>query len=178
MLFSGGLDSAALTHFYLGQNSVVKTLFVRFGQPAEKMERHAAKKLATYFDVQLFEVNFKGLLPKKTGLIQARNLFLVSAGLMEMPESASILALGIHSGTAYPDCSPRFARYVENVIDLYSGGTVQLGVPFLNWNKQQIIEYALSHDLPISKTYSCESGMKTPCGKCLSCRDREFLNAR
>ena len=177
MLFSGGLDSAALTRFYLDQNSIVKTLFVRFGQPAEKLERQAANELSAYFDVQLFEAHFKGHLPKKPGLIQARNLFLISVGLMEMSKSASILALGIHSGTAYPDCSPRFARQVENVIDLYSGGTIQLGVPFLQWSKQQIIEYSLEHDIPISKTYSCESGGKTPCGKCLSCRDREFLDA-
>ena len=176
VLFSGGLDSSALTHFYLNQNSIVKALFVRFGQPAERLELQAARQLSAYFDVELFEVQFRGILEKNSGLIQARNLFLIAVGLMEMPTSASVLALGIHSGTAYPDCSPRFARQIENVIALYSGGAIQLGVPFLKWNKQQIINYSLENNIPVSKTYSCEKGKKLPCGKCLSCRDREHLD--
>lgn len=42
-------------------------------------------------------------------------------------------------------------------------------------NKIEVWEYAKSKRVPINLTYSCELGLKQPCGKCPSCKDLIIL---
>ena len=55
--------------------------------------------------------------PKPPGLIQGRNAFLLLAGLLEAPPTVTALALGVHSGTEYADCTPRFIGSMQSVFD-------------------------------------------------------------
>jgi 7-cyano-7-deazaguanine synthase len=79
-----------------------------------------------------------------------------------------VIGIGIHAGTEYPDCSPAFVDAMQRLLDVYSGGEVQLDAPFLSWSKPEIWEYARRLGVPLDATYSCEFGPR-PCGQCLSC---------
>jgi 7-cyano-7-deazaguanine synthase len=87
-----------------------------------------------------------------------------------------VIAIGIHSGLPYYDCGEGFVAAVQAIVDGYSAGSLKIGAPFLEWDKPTIWAFCKKHKIPIHLTYSCEKGGRAPCGKCLSCKDREALN--
>jgi 7-cyano-7-deazaguanine synthase len=86
-----------------------------------------------------------------------------------------MVAIGIHSGTEYRDCSDYFLRQVQSSFDVYTEGRIFISAPFLHWTKKEICEYCRTMKVPFELTYSCEAGHDQPCGQCLSCIDRGFL---
>lgn len=177
VLLSGGIDSTACAAFYLELGFLVHGLFVDYGQAAVQPEVKAAKAIAAHYNISLVMLRWHGQREKREGLVLGRNAFLIFGALMEVPENVSILATGVHSGTDYFDCSPSFVKSAQSLIDMYTGGALQLGVPFLNWSKGDIWSFCKSQQVPVELTYSCERGEAQPCGKCLSCRDLEALYA-
>jgi 7-cyano-7-deazaguanine synthase len=176
VLLSGGIDSSACVHYFRDQGSVVHALNVDYGQKAARAERKSARSIAGYFGVEFHEVACKGIGTYGPGVVPNRNALLLSLAAMRLGRIGGIAAIGIHDGTAYGDCSGAFLRAYRRVVDLSSDGRTQLAAPFLTWNKADIIAYASSSNLPFHLTYSCELGTRAPCGKCLSCKDREVLS--
>ncbi len=177
ILLSGGIDSTACLAFYQEQGFSVQGTFIEYGQLASQRESSAAQAIADYFGVRLLHLKWGGQRQKESGLIQGRNAFLLLGALMEMTEEISILGIGIHSGTRYLDCEPQFIVRMQSIFDIYTGGRVQIGTPFLKWTKHDIWAYCRSKKMPLELTYSCELGLDQPCGKCLSCHDLEVLYA-
>ena len=177
VLLSGGIDSAACLDFYLDLGRTPCALFVDYGQLAAQPELRAALAVADYYSVPIMCLRCEGASSKSTGLISGRNAFLVSAALLECPKSVKVIAAGIHSGTDYSDCSGNFVDKMQAVLDVYDEAGMQFAAPFLDWNKAHLIKYCLMRDVPLELTYSCERGFP-PCGKCLSCKDRDGLDAR
>jgi 7-cyano-7-deazaguanine synthase len=177
VLLSGGIDSAACLDFYLDLGRKPGALFVDYGQPAAEPELSAALAIADYYSVPLAYLRFEGASSKSVGLISGRNAFLVFTALLECPKSVSVIAAGIHTGTGYSDCSSGYVNRIQAVLDVYDESGVQFAAPFLDWHKAHLIEYCLMRGVPLELTYSCERGFP-PCGKCLSCKDREVLDAR
>ena len=178
LLLSGGIDSAACVAFYLEQHREVHGLFVDYGQVAARKELRASRTIAEHYSIQHSRVKLSGVKEKGEGLIVGRNALLLVAALLEASSNTTIIALGVHSGTTYSDCTPSFIKKMQSLFDLYTGGVVQIGVPFIKWQKGDIWSYARSHGVPLKLTYSCERGLRQPCGRCLSCRDLGEINAR
>ena len=178
VLLSGGLDSSACIQFYLDFGRPPCALFIDYGQRAAKLEARAASRIAAHYDTPLITCFWKGATIKPVGAIPGRNAFLVSAALLERPESVSTIANGIHAGTEYADCSAQFIAQLQSAVDLSESGRIELAAPFLTWSKADILEYCVSKGVPTHKTYSCERGASIPCGECLSCRDRQGIDAR
>jgi len=177
ILTSGGIDSTVCIAFYINQGFIVEGLFIDYGQPALLRERKAIKKIAKHYKITVHEVKWKGVIEKQSGLIIGRNAFFLLSALMESPPNTRIIALGIHKGTDYPDCSKLFYKRMQSVLDIYTKGTVQFGAPFIDFTKAEIWHLGKEYNVPFELTYSCEKGLKQPCGKCLSCKDLEKLNA-
>lgn len=177
VLLSGGIDSTACMAFYLSQDFPVRAAFVDYGQVAANREANAAKDVAKYYQVPLERFKCLGFHKKKAGLICGRNAFLLVTALMEISDNVGILAIGVHAGTNYLDCGPLFIRKMQTIFDMYTGGRVQIGTPFLKWTKREIWMYCKSQAVPLKLTYSCERGVNQPCGRCLSCRDLKDLYA-
>ncbi|MEP1035515.1 7-cyano-7-deazaguanine synthase [Ekhidna sp.] len=170
ILFSGGIDSAACINFYLNQSLDVKTTYIDFGQKSRDIEIKAAKAITNYYKVPLSIVKCEGIDSKSSGLIEGRNLFLISAALM-LAKHSDFIAIGIHKGTKYPDCSEEFVKRANSVISIYFDSSVKLLAPFVSWSKNEIWDYCNLVKVPLDLTYSCELGLKQPCGKCESCAD-------
>ncbi len=175
-LISGGLDSCACINFYVKFGRPPLGLFIDYGQLAAANEHKSAIAIASFYSIPLVCLKWRGWLPKTEGFIQARNLFLISAALMERPYSISVIALGLHAGTCYSDSSENFLTRMQIVADTYEQGRVTLAAPFLDWSKADIHAYCLQEKVPVHLTYSCERGGLQPCGECLSCTDRRMLD--
>jgi 7-cyano-7-deazaguanine synthase len=176
ILLSGGVDSMACIHFYINIGKLPCALFIDYGQPASSKELECAKLISKHYGIKLFTASWKPVIDKKPGYIQARNAFLLIAALMEKPKSVSSVAIGLHSGTSYSDCQLKFILKMQKIYDLYCHKRIHISCPFMDFKKGDIYSYCFKYNLPISLTHSCEAGSK-PCGKCLSCKDRELLNA-
>lgn len=178
VLLSGGIDSTACLDFYLSQNANVTALFLDYGQASASHEVVSAVRVAEHYRVALNLATIVGATPKTSGEVFGRNALLLHFALMEWgPSATGIIAIGIHAGTQYFDCSPSFTAVMQSVFDSYTGGRLLIGTPFLSWSKKDIWDYCRLHRVPLSQTYSCELGNSQPCGKCLSCRDLEILSA-
>lgn len=177
ILLSGGVDSTACLNFYLLQHSSVSTLFLEYGQSSAKQEAEAASRICQYYGTSLKIISCKGAFEKPGGFLQGRNAFLLFSALMEFKATSGIIAIGAHSGTSYFDCSKSFIQTMQAMFDNYTDGRIRVGAPFLEWTKQDIWNYCINRQVPLQLTYSCELGHDLPCGQCLSCRDRDALDA-
>jgi 7-cyano-7-deazaguanine synthase len=178
VLLSGGVDSASCVGFLAALGTPLRTLFVDYGQLAAERELAASSSVARHYRVQHDYVMCMRASQKPAGLIPGRNAFLLFAALLEGGTTPRSIALGIHAGTPYFDCTLGFVERMQALFDSYADGAVRILTPFLQWTKPDIWQYALEHDIPLHLTYSCERGQEQACGLCSSCRDLESLRAR
>jgi 7-cyano-7-deazaguanine synthase len=174
VLVSGGIDSTLSVRFYQKMGYVVRGMFVDFGQRARLQEKRALARISKSMGIAVDTVNFTGI-RATAGKVVGRNAVFVATALMKYPSLSGILALGIHGGTRYEDCSQSFLDQMQRLADLYTDGRVRLGAPLIEMNKREVFEYARRLRVPIALTYSCEKGSPLPCGKCQSCIDRAAL---
>lgn len=175
VLLSGGIDSSACVAYYLSHRFSVSALFVDYGQKAAKHEIRAARFISKAYKVPLRILTLSNGKRWGGGCILGRNAFLLYTGLMNFKYESGLIAIGVHSGTAYWDCSEDFILLTQNCFKSYSGGCISIDAPFLKWNKREIWDYCVRKKVPLKFTYSCELGKTQPCGRCLSCRDLESL---
>jgi len=174
VLLSGGLDSAACLAFHQSQNCC-SSLFIDYGQFAARKEYQAAADISDFYKVPLKYIRVTGFPQWGVGFVPGRNAFLLHTALMAVTFQKGMVAIGIHSGTAYRDCSDYFLRHMQSSFDIYARGRIHVSAPFLRWTKIEIWEYCRTMKVPVELTYSCEAGHDQPCGQCLSCIDRGFL---
>lgn len=153
VLLSGGLDSAACIHYYISQGYRVAALFVDYGQPQALPEEKAASDVCGYYQIQLQKLAIDGPTVSDR-YVRARNALLLALALMHFNYQTGIVALGIHAGTPYVDCSSEFVVEMGHVFSLYERGAVRIDAPFLNWSKQQIWMYATTNNVPLQLTHS------------------------
>lgn len=177
VLVSGGIDSAALLAFYLSQRFSVRAVFVDFGQAAARQESRAARAVCKHYGVALSIMTVESAVTFAAGEVIGRNAFLIFSALLVGGARPRMIAIAIHEGPPYYDCSESFLKSIQTVVDGYAAGKVKVAAPFLKWRKQVIWEFCKEVKVPVESTYSCEKGGVPPCGKCLSCMDREELDA-
>lgn len=175
VLFSGGLDSAACAYMLKHQGFHIELLFVDFGQAAARKEYEAACLLAESIGVPVRRCTFIADTSFGAGELVGRNAFLVFAALLTAGQDPQVIALGLHAGTPYFDCSPQFLSSISKSVAEHTDGKVSVVAPFISWSKRDVFDYFQSTGLSILHAYSCEAGTDPPCGTCASCKDREAL---
>jgi len=175
VLLSGGMDSAACCHHLISVGWSVRGLFIAYGQAAVEQERNAAQLIASYFGIPLAQMAVTGGGPFSVGEVLGRNASLIFMALTHGNIKCGGIAIGIHAGTPYYDCSPAFAGAMDLLVAEHTDARVRLLTPLLYWSKQDVFEYANMRGIPVEHTYSCEAGTDPVCGQCNSCRDRAAL---
>jgi 7-cyano-7-deazaguanine synthase len=175
VLMSGGIDSAACAHLLAWQGNTINAVFINHGQAAAAAEERAVREITTRMGANLSCYSVLGSEPFTAGELVGRNAFLVFTALFLTRARPGILAMGIHGGTPYWDCSEGFAREMEKLVAEHTDGKVVFVAPFLTWSKSEVYEYFLTTGIDVSVTYSCEAGTIPVCGRCASCRDRKAL---
>lgn len=177
ILLSGGIDSTACAAFLLRNGFCLTAVYIRFGQIAANFEQCAATALSAHLGIELQVVTASGPDSFDSGEIVGRNAFLIFTALMYRKSPEGPIALGIHSGTSYYDCSPVFLQNIDMLVQDYTNGQASVIAPFANWSKLDVYQYFLTLDIPVQRTFSCEAGVQNGCGTCASCRDRKVLHA-
>lgn len=175
VLMSGGIDSAACAAFLIDQGLAVSAIFVDHGQTAADFERVAVRSLAAALEIEVQELAFRGAAPFGSGELVGRNAFLVFSAMFATRARSSRIALGLHAGTPYYDCSPAFVDTINRAVAEHTDNGVRVVAPFIEWSKREVYDYFIRVGLPIELTYSCESGGTPTCGRCASCQDRKAL---
>ena len=158
VLLSGGIDSATCAWHLRNHGHSVRGLFVDYGQKAAVPEKRAAKALSKVLEIAFDCVSVSSPTRFGAGEIIGRNAILVFTALLTARLSRGIIALAIHSGTTYYDCSTAFAESLDRLVAEHTDGRVRLSTPFISWSKKNIVDYYKTSKLPIDLTYSCESG--------------------
>ena len=169
VLASGGLDSTALIDFYLRRELKITSIHFQYGQANAKSEKKAFENIKAFYGIEGRIIKLGFSLNKRKDEIIGRNaLFVLVAGFST---GAKKIALGIHSGTNYYDCSRMFLRDSQKILDGYFAGTVQVEAPFIDLNKKDLLRYCEDFKIPIELTYSCQRQNDRPCGVCPTCRE-------
>lgn len=175
ILLSGGLDSACCVHFFKSQNYDVEAVFVDFGQPSAEMERNAAAVICKHQNIKLNSVSAVTNQKFSTGELIGRNAFLINCALFLGGISKGSIAIGIHSGVPYYDCTETFVSRVNLLVQECTNGAVSVVAPFVHWTKNDLFNYFKQTKIPLDMVYSCEAGRAEPCLVCASCKDREGI---
>lgn len=173
VLLSGGVDSAVVTAS-LANTAHVQAVWLDYGQPAAGAEALASERVAEHYRVPLRQVTLPDVAPPAGGEIPHRNDLLIATAAALYARCD--VALGIHAGTGYSDCSPAWVAGWQTLFDLQYGGESAILTPLLQLSKNEV--YTLAKDLrvPLELTHSCEVSSE-PCGGCRSCLDRRILDA-
>jgi 7-cyano-7-deazaguanine synthase len=161
VLLSGGIDSTTCIHYYGSRGFQVTALFVDYGQPQAVQENGAASAVCDHYKIPLRKFTISGS-KVSAQYVRARNALLLTLALMHFDHCAGIIALGIHSGTPYVDCSPNFTFVMREVFNLYEEGRVRIDTPFIDWTKRDIWIYAKANDVPLHLTCSSNLDDLTP----------------
>ena len=201
ILASGGLDSSTVAGIARSSEAEIYGLSFDYGQRHNK-ELQAAKKIAKHFkfkDLKIVKVNLslwggssltdkKKQIPNKginkniipNTYVPGRNTIFISLALSYAEAiNADLIGLGINAldYSGYPDCRPDYIQQFQKLANLSNkrgreNKPIKLWTPLLNLNKEEIIEMAFDHNVPIKETWSCYVGGSKPCEKCDSCRIR------
>ncbi|WP_168800896.1 7-cyano-7-deazaguanine synthase [Peteryoungia ipomoeae] len=175
VLLSGGVDSTSCIHFLQTRAFEVRAIYVDFGQPAAVIEWAKVVAVSRLFGIPSTKVTCSSDSEFGVGELGGRNAFLLFAAMLLGKCEDGLLVMGIHSGSPYFDCSPEFVDMVARLVSACSSDRLQVHMPFLSWTKADVYAYFRSTGINPQLTYSCEAGTDSPCGDCLSCRDRRLL---
>lgn len=175
VLFSGGIDSTSTAVLLKSKGLAVRGLFVDFGQASRHMERKSIGRLKDLVGIEVDEIQINSLSSHGVGELTGRNALLIFSAVMFGNCSVGGIALGIHNGTPYYDCSADFVAKIDTLVQQCSDGKFSVLAPFVHWSKDDVYSYFLSQSIPVEETYSCEAGAAPSCGRCASCLDRKRL---
>jgi 7-cyano-7-deazaguanine synthase len=175
VLFSGGIDSTSTAILLKSSGLAVRGLFVDYGQPSRDMERRSVERIQGKVGIAVDEICVSSLCSHGTGELTGRNALLIFSAVLLGNCDSGAIAIGIHAGTPYYDCSPDFTEKIDALVQQCSNGKLCVVAPFVHWSKDDVYSYFLSQCIPLADTYSCEAGLSPACGHCASCLDRKRL---
>lgn len=200
VLLSGGLDSAVLAA-HEAQNATVQPVYVSVGLAWETgeiamLERLLAAPALAGKLLPLLRLEFtmrdvyppthwavRGVpptydTPDEDVYLTGRNLVLLTkAAVVATRNGARRIALGPLAGNPFPDARPEFFAAMATALSLGLDYTIEIGTPFLSWDKEQVIRRGAALGVPLELTLSCMNPVPAEpvprhCGVCSKCRER------
>ena len=175
VLLSGGVDSAVVLALLKRAGRAPTALWIDYGQPAAIAELRASEALAELYGAAWSRVDVRGLAPPAAGEFPGRNdLLVATAGAFG---GGAPVAIGVHAGTGYADCSPGWLHGWQAHLAAQRPGEGTLLAPLIDASKADVLALARELAVPTDLAYSCETGSE-PCARCSSCMDRAGSDAR
>lgn len=202
---SSGLDSTVTLRLYQVLGYKVGALFFNYGQQAESVERYCSRKICEILDIPWYEATLplgqfnspllqKGkpeLDPLKDAestfsYVPQRNLIMTAFALAmaeQLGYGGVALGMNLSDGGSYPDNGVPFLEKLGEVTP-YSSNVqtrLQVGSPFVNLTKSEILEVGLEIGVPFDYICSCyypelsDDGYPVYCNSCGS--DVHYSNA-
>lgn len=185
-LSSGGIDSSVMMQLLKEENCQIFPLFINYGQLAAKAESEACQKICHYLGLKLERIDVSGFgnsIPsgitnrnldvEKEAFLPTRNLLLLTLGAAYgYSKSAYVIAIGLLSTPIFPDQTKEFVYEAQNTISKALGVDISILAPLISLNKADVLQLARKYRVPLDFTYSCHSGNRDSCGRCISCKER------
>jgi 7-cyano-7-deazaguanine synthase len=112
---------------------------------------------------------------EKQAFLPTRNLLFATLGAaFAYGKSSNVISMGLLANPIFPDQTPEFVKSTEACLTLALGRNTRILAPFITMDKRDILRLARKYELPFGTTYYCHSGSASPCGKCISCKERDF----
>ena len=202
VLLSGGLDSAVLAA-HEAQYAMVQPVYVSVGLAWEPGELATIERLLTapvfagkVSPLSRVEFTMRDVYPPTHWAIlgeppgydtpdqdvylTGRNLVLLTkAAVLATRTGAHRLALGPLAGNPFPDARPEFFSALATALTLGLDHVIEISTPFLEWDKEQVIQRGVELQVPLELTLSCmnpvsgaSGALPVHCGLCSKCRER------
>ena len=209
ILCSGGLDSVVLAHYLKKTEKIdnLKLVFLDYGQKALDEELFCVKKVAEELNADLNIIDVKWLGKISTSFINkdsneneidseeliswyvpCRNALFLLIGL-SIAESEFIsknekydvyLGIKYEGELQFKDTTPEFLEQMNKTAEFCTqDGNYKFIAPFLNKDKEELIELAKELNIDLKNTYSCyigkgfENEIPVHCGICSACKSRK-----
>src|SRR3989304_4002016 len=184
VLTSGGIDSTAALAWAIARGWRPVSIFVWHGQKQVHQEKEAVEAIMGHYRLYYDMENLSDHLYQPAGpnyLIPFRNAALLTVGVA-LAEREGIKWLGFGGypqpgwGYEFPDSTPEFLGAFGACIQMGTGGRVRLVCPWSGWTKDQVVRWALDHQVPLELTWTCyaPSHQGKPCGECPACKKRRW----
>jgi 7-cyano-7-deazaguanine synthase len=186
VLASGGLDSSLTLLLLKKKNYALFPLFINYGQLAVEAEWKACQKICEFLELKPARMNIQGygeLVPsgltnreceiEKEAFLPARNLlFLALGAAYGYKKAANVVSISLLANPIFPDQTTAFIQEAQETISKALGISITILAPLISLDKADVLMLSRKHNLPIEYTYYCHSGALTPCGQCISCKER------
>jgi len=193
ILLSGGLDSLVSLDMALKEMKISLALTFNYGQRAFEEEKEASVKIAQYYGIEhktvelpflkeisncaLTNSSDKDLDKFESVWIPNRNgLFLNIAACYCDALNIQNIIFGANKEEAvdFPDNSSEFVNISNEFFKFSTLKMPKVIAPCLQFDKIQIINYAINNNVPLKLLKSCYNSKaqtgKKHCGECMSCR--------
>lgn len=193
ILLSGGLDSLVSIDMAIKKINIKLALTFDYGQKACCEETKASKQIAKFYNIEhkiikipflkeissnaLTDSNNKKLTDFKSVWIPNRNgLFINIAGCYCDKFNYDFIIFGANKEEAkdFPDNSEEFTKIADKFLGFSTIKKPKVIAPCLQFDKLEIINYAIDNNLPLKYIKSCYDSKKNTnkkhCGKCMSCK--------
>jgi 7-cyano-7-deazaguanine synthase len=186
VLSSGGVDSSTTMLLLKKEDHDVHPVHVNYGQRAESHEWDSCQRICKHLQVSdPIRINISGLgvIPssllrrdldiEKDAFLPTRNLmFVVIGAAYAFSIGCEVVALGILANPIFPDQKPEFFELAETCVTAALGRRMRVITPLIKLDKRETLKLAKKYSLPLEITYHCHAGTDSPCGKCISCKER------
>lgn len=194
ILLSGGLDSLVSLGLGIEKYGISLALTFDYGQKALEQEIMTSKNICDYYKIEhkvikldwLKNVTHTALvedkeLPEgidnpedsaKSVWVPNRNgLFLNIAGSFADGNDYDYIIIGANKeeGQTFPDNTQEFIDRVNAEFEFSTQKHPKVVAPLINYDKNDIVEQAIEHKIPLEFVRSCYSNGEKHCGKCESC---------
>ncbi|MDE1863001.1 MAG: 7-cyano-7-deazaguanine synthase [Thaumarchaeota archaeon] len=187
-LASGGIDSSVLMLMLKRMRHEVFPLHINYGQKAAMMEQKSFYKICEFLKIKPEVIDISNIGKLSIGLTKpdlsysdspffpARNLLLLTiASIYAHTKSIKVISIGSLSNSIFPDQTKEFMKSSETTLNIAIQEQIKILTPLIDLNKREVIELARKYNFPLEITYSCHIGSPDPCGKCMSCKERQTI---
>ena len=116
--------------------------------------------------------------PDEDVYIVGRNVVLLTkAAIACAYRGVGRIAIGPLAGNPFPDATPEFFAAMGRALSLGLAHGIAIEAPFATWEKSAVIARGLELGVPLDRTLSCMSPVRSMagwrhCGQCSKCRER------
>lgn len=185
-LVSGGMDSTLMNLLALEEGLDVLPLFINYGQLGLKREwssclriheecglpKPARMDLQGYGRLVPSGITNRTMQINEDAFLPGRNLLLLLSGAAyAYSESVGAVGIGLLSPetSIFPDQTVEFLERAEAMISAAMGRAMAVVAPLIGFSKRDVM--GILEERGITGTYSCHSGDKLPCGRCVACHE-------
>lgn len=193
ILLSGGLDSLISLDIAKKQIDIKLALTFNYGQKAFKDEKDASFEIANYYNVEhkIIELPFLKDLSQNALTQESNNdfnnlnsvwipnrngLFLNIAASYCDKYDYQYIVFGANKeeGANFPDNTKEFNRVCDKFFAYSTLNKVKVFAPCIEFDKIQIVNYAIDNNVPLNLLKSCYQDSNTTgkkhCSECMSCK--------